>query len=219
MVTQSTAPPWPHLSCRQCEAAPHQSCLPSHGPELRDPEEPPQQRTFLTRQQDGGLCSYPEQILAMKTVSLSHSIYICCSVHIFSLHNERVDNSNMTLGGGGVDAASSTFIGHKQGYPFLKQNLRGIELTYNIPVITNVTMAVSGCPFKAAMCIKVLPSFVRSKTEALNLSAKFNISIQFICLGRHVIDGAPAKNSTVDVCPFSAAKCIGVLHEICLMIV
>lgn len=30
---------------------------------------------------------------------------------------------------------------------------------------------------------------------------------------RHVIDGPPAKNSTVDVCPFSAAKCIGVLKK------
>jgi hypothetical protein len=32
------------------------------------------------------------------------------------------------------------------------------------------TMAVSGCPLRAAMCIRVLPSFVRSNTEARNLS-------------------------------------------------
>ena len=62
----------------------------------------------------------------MKTVSLLHSIYIGRSIHIFSLYNERVYNSNMALGGGGVDTASSTFVGHKQGHPFLKQNLRGI---------------------------------------------------------------------------------------------
>ena len=65
-----------------------------------------------------------------------------------------------------------TLFGIKRGTPFLKR-----------------IIAVSGWPLRAAMCINVLPSLVRSKTEALNLSA---------------------KNSTIEVCPLSAARCMGV---------
>ena len=65
-----------------------------------------------------------------------------------------------------------TLFGIKRGTPFLKR-----------------IMAVSGWPLRAAMCINVLPSLVRSKTDALNLSA---------------------KNSTIEVCPLSAARCMGV---------
>ena len=65
-----------------------------------------------------------------------------------------------------------TLFGMSKGTPFLKR-----------------TIAVSGWPLSAAMCINVLPSLVRSNTDALNLSA---------------------KNSTVAVWPRSAARCIGV---------
>ena len=65
-----------------------------------------------------------------------------------------------------------TLFGIKRGTPFLKR-----------------IIAVSGWPLRAAMCINVLPSLVRSKTDALNLSA---------------------KNSTIEVCPLSAARCMGV---------
>lgn len=49
--------------------------------------------------------------------------------------------------------------------------------------------AQSAWPFKEAMCIRVLPSLVRSKMLARNLSA---------------------NSSIILACPFSAAKCIGV---------
>ena len=43
------------------------------------------------------------------------------------------------------------------------------------------------------MCMRVLPSLVLSNTEARNLSA---------------------RNSTVEVWPFSAARCMGVLSSL-----
>lgn len=53
----------------------------------------------------------------------------------------------------------------------------------------NSIMAQSAWPLSEAMCISVLPSLVRSKMEALNLSA---------------------NSSMMEACPFSAARCIGV---------
>ena len=76
------------------------------------------------------------------------------------------------------------------------------------------TIAVSGWPFKAAMCINVLPSFVRSNTEALNLSGKWiNQQYLFVLWTTSFRVGlSPARNSTVEVWPFSAARCMGVLN-------
>ena len=78
------------------------------------------------------------------------------------------------------------------------------------------TIAVSGWPFKAAMCINVLPSFVRSNTEALNLSGKWiNQQYLFVLWTTSFRVGlSPARNSTVEVWPFSAARCMGVLSNI-----
>ncbi len=88
-------------------------------------------------------------------------------------------------------------FGISNGTPFLnrtykKQNICINHIIFKWPFFVN-TIAVSGCPLRAAMCISVLPSLVRSKTEALNLSA---------------------RNSTVAVWPRSAAKCSGVRSEV-----
>ena len=111
------------------------------------------------------------------------NIYIGRCVHILPLHNQRVDHGHVTLGGGRVDAARPALVGHQQRNAFLEQNLKRKGVNH-IPVMMDVTMAVSGCSFKAAMCIRVDPSLDRSKTEALNLSI---------------------RNSTIMVWPLSAA--------------
>ena len=56
----------------------------------------------------------------LKRFILSQDFYVGSSIHIFSLDNEGVDNSNVTLGGGSVDATSSTFVRHQQGHTLLK---------------------------------------------------------------------------------------------------
>ena len=66
------------------------------------------------------------------------------------------------------------------------------------------------------MCINVLPSFVRSNTEALNLSGRWiNQQYLFVLWTTSFRVGlSPARNSTVEVWPFSAARCMGVLSNI-----
>ena len=66
-------------------------------------------------------------------------------------------------------------LGINNGTPFLNSICR-MKLVNHSQIVKAEsafhTIAVSGWPFKAAMCINVLPSFVRSNTEALNLSGK-----------------------------------------------
>ena len=51
------------------------------------------------------------------------NIYICSSVHILSLHYQRVDDGHVTLGGRGVDPPGPALVGHEEGDTFLEENL------------------------------------------------------------------------------------------------
>ena len=108
-------------------------------------------------------------------------------------------------------------LGINNGTPFLNSICRIKLNNYSWAVIDKSlfhTIAVSGWPFKAAMCINVLPSFVRSNTEALNLSGRWiNQQYLFVLWTTSFRVGlSPARNSTVEVWPFSAARCMGVLN-------
>ena len=151
-------------------------------------------------------------IVKAKTRGLmSHDVYltftyICNCINVFTLLKQCVNNRHVSFHCCGMDSSSSTLnvkIKKNNNYIVLytKENLIKIHWSctnYKLRTLFGInkgtpflkrTIAVSGCPFKAAMCIKVLPSLVRSNTDALNLSA---------------------RNSTVAVWPRSAAKCIGV---------
>ena len=59
----------------------------------------------------------------------SRNIYICSSVHILSLHYQRVHHGHVTLGGRRVDTAGPALVGHQEGDALLEEDHGGLRVT------------------------------------------------------------------------------------------